>query len=527
MKVIFRLLILVIAATKLSAQLAPEQVAVLYNSHSAESKELAQYYANARGIPQANLVALPLPEKDIISRDEYNKTLLQPLKKIFTQRQWWTMGQSQDGIIQPISAKINALVCMRGVPYKIAQTRLTPKQRQARQQAKAAGTFTPEPKGQTSAAAVDSELSLLGAEGLPIKGPIANPYFNKEHAFNEANLPSMLLVGRIDAPSNTLCKSMIDDALTIEAKGLWGMCYLDLSLKKGNFQAADQWLEDIAELNYQTGIPTVTDRNKQTLTTNYPMEDCAIYFGWYTQHRNGPLLNPSFRFRKGAIASHLHSYSALQLRDVEQNWCAAIIARGAAATLGNVYEPYLGLVHRYDIFYKRLLEGHTLIEAAYMASPALSWQNITIGDPLYRPFIHIDGSGEKDFHDLDYRAIRLANSIWKNEPKKVISKLKIAAEAKDKSSIFEYLGLRYRHEKQNTQAINYFKKALHSHAIESDRLRQWLHIADTQRHSVGKETAIKTLRKAKESIPEIAETLSLKALLNILDPPQPPPVGNN
>jgi hypothetical protein len=33
-----------------------------------------------------------------------------------------------------------------------------------------------------------------------------------------------------------------------------------------------------------------------------------------------------------------------------------------------------------------LLEGHTFGEAAMFSNPALSWQGVAIGDPLYRPF---------------------------------------------------------------------------------------------------------------------------------------------
>jgi len=51
-------------------------------------------------------------------------------------------------------------------------------------------------------------------------------------------------------------------------------------------------------------------------------------------------------------------------------------------TLGNVYEPYLQMTHHFDIFQTRLLAGHTVVEAAYMALPVLSWQNVVLGDPL-------------------------------------------------------------------------------------------------------------------------------------------------
>jgi len=56
------------------------------------------------------------------------------------------------------------------------------------------------------------------------------------------------------------------------------------------------------------------------------------------------------------------------------------------ATVGNVYEPYLEFLHRPDLLVEALARGEDLVDAAYYALPALSWQSIVIGDPLYRPF---------------------------------------------------------------------------------------------------------------------------------------------
>jgi len=62
------------------------------------------------------------------------------------------------------------------------------------------------------------------------------------------------------------------------------------------------------------------------------------------------------------------------------------LAKGAAATMGNVNEPYLTLTPHIDMFFKRLLAGAPFLEAAYYSEPALSWQTTFEGDPLYRPF---------------------------------------------------------------------------------------------------------------------------------------------
>jgi uncharacterized protein (TIGR03790 family) len=50
----------------------------------------------------------------------------------------------------------------------------------------------------------------------------------------------------------------------------------------------------------------VVDRFNETLPKNYPMTDAALYYGWYEWSVNGPFINPRFKFRKGAVAMHLH-----------------------------------------------------------------------------------------------------------------------------------------------------------------------------------------------------------------------------
>ena len=501
-----------------ASPIAPESVAVIYNSNIPESMDLAAHYAQMRKIPLENLIGIALPERGQISRIAYNTSLRDPLRNAFSARGWWTLGRSTEGMIMPATCKITTLVCMRGIPFKIAREVVAEEQ--------AAPTPTPKPKSQFSQsneASVDSELAMMGIQGIPTAGPLNNPYFKKDQSFASSKLSVMLLVGRIDGPSYEICKRMINDAVSTETRGLWGMCYLDIAKKGGGYATGDQWLENIAELNFFTGIPTVIDRNKQTFTTNYPMNDAALYYGWYTKHRNGALLNEQFQFRKGAVATHLHSFSASNLRDSNSHWSGPILAKGAAATLGNVYEPYLHLTHHLDIFHDRLIKGFSLVEAAYMAAPVLSWQHVVLGDPLYRPFLHLDGSGELTEQDRDYRAIRLAKENWSNQPDTLVQKIRTAAAAKNNGRLYEYLGLWHRHQKDHKVAIAFFDSASKKHIKESDQLRQWLYTADIHRETGNKRMAIEILRQVNRMIPAIPESKSTIALLNILDPPPPPP----
>ena len=302
------------------------------------------------------------------------------------------------------------------------------------------------------------------------------------------------------------------------------MTYLDLARKGKGYEVGDQWLEKIASMNRKVGLSTVIDRHPDTYVTNYPMNDAALYFGWYSHHRNGPLLNEDFQFKRGAVAIHLHSYSAFELRNPDRRWCGPILAHGATATVGNVYEPFLALTHHLDVLHHRLLQGYTIGEASLMALPALSWQAVLLGDPLYRPFqtdLRVDLNERAD---RDYKALRHAQNQWGDDPGKLVPKLRTFANKANSGTVFEALGLLARENQEEEQAAAFFVAARDKFQNRSDRLRQDLHIMDVYRTAGNKETAILLLRKMKEDYSGLPETKAVVALLNILDPPSPPPV---
>jgi len=499
------------------AAIPPESVVVLYNSNLPESRLLARHYAEARSLPRENIVGLPMPASEEISRQQYEKTIRDPLRRLFDKREWWKRGSAGNARIQPTSRKRSILVTVRGVPYKIARTpdTISPNQLNKR-------PFAANPKGDDSS--VDSELSLLGVEGYPIAGQVRNPYFRQDESILEFDDPSFLVVGRLDGPSFRICRRLVKDAVSAERKGLWGMAYLDLARKGKGYELGDQWIENIASMNKQAGIPTVIDRHPDTFVTNYPMTEAALYFGWYTHHRNGPLHNEEFRFKPGAIAVHLHSYSAFELRNPTRRWCGPLLASGATATVGNVYEPFLTLTHHFDILYQRLLQGYTIGEAAHMAMPALSWQAVLLGDPLYRPFRSDLQMDVTEREDRDFKVLRRAALQFRDNPEQSVPKLRTYANKANSGLVFEALGLLARENQQEEQAAAFFTSARSKYHTPAERLRQDLHIIDVYRTAGNKDSALLLLRKMEERYARIPEGKAVDSLLNILDPPSPPPV---
>ena len=75
------------------------------------------------------------------------------------------------------------------------------------------------------------------------------------------------------------------------------------------------------------------------------------------------------------------SSCAIHTRSGTEQWTGPLLLRGAAATLGNVWEPCLAVTCYFDLFNQRLLSGATLAKAAWFASPGLSWMQVVLGDP--------------------------------------------------------------------------------------------------------------------------------------------------
>ncbi len=84
------------------------------------------------------------------------------------------------------------------------------------------------------------------------------------------------------------------------------------------------------------GVPVVYDQKPEIVPSGFPITDCALYYGWFAGSISGALADPNFKFRPGAVAVHIHSFSASTLRAADVNWTAPLLSKGAAASLGNV-----------------------------------------------------------------------------------------------------------------------------------------------------------------------------------------------
>lgn len=370
-----------IGLTSLPADNPAACAVVVYNKNDPNSRDLAVYYAEKRGIDWEHVFALDCPNREDITRAEYDTTIAAPLRAWFDERHWWARTPDRPGIepsSKVLSNRIRFLVLMRGVPLRIQPVANYP------------GDFSqePSPLKEQNAACVDSELAALGLFTRMISGLVPNPVFRSFTRFSEGGVPGVMYTGRLDAPTAATVRRMIDDSITTEKTGLWGRCYVDargLNDPANPLSQGDQWMHKIASEIAPPVLPTVFDDQASQFPIAYPFKDAALYFGWYSQDPAGPFTRSDVKFRPGAVACHIHSFSATSLRDPKKWWVAPLLAHGADAVLGNVYEPYLGLTTNLDIFAARITDGYTFAESAWQATPGLSWMNTVVGDPLYRP----------------------------------------------------------------------------------------------------------------------------------------------
>ena len=381
--------------------LEPNEILVVANNDIKESMLLTQYYCTQRGVPDKNILALSLGAKlkDNISRSDYEKQLVEPIRRKFFSEQ--------------LIGKINCLLTVYGVPIKVGGrgvlkeqedklkefNRLAEQEKKILERLKQADlTDSAEYKqvnnrlakfqfaigrinGKETSASVDSELSLVLFDSYDLYR--WQPNILKEEIKNQNSIT--LMVSRLDGPDYNKIRSLIDKAITAEKQGLKGIAYIDSRgiKRRDMYGHYDQSLRNLAAfLKSETDIHVVEERGTKLFSPGR-CPQTAIYCGWYSVRK----YVDAFDFVNGAIGYHIASFEAANLHDPNSSqWCPAMLMDGITATLGPVAEPYLHAFPEPRAFFSKLCEGDCLVEAYYHTKPVNSWQMLLIGDPLYRPF---------------------------------------------------------------------------------------------------------------------------------------------
>lgn len=373
-----RLLALTLLLASLArADIDPATVAVIGSSRDPDSASLARDYARSRGIPEGNVVLLDLPPSASVSVSwaEYAELILNPLRAELARRGLaeGRSGGARDGrgrsaFEATADPRVRWIVLCRGLPWLI--------RRDTGPDGKAPG-----PSPSSEAASVDSELALLALPDSDPAGHRPNPWFGK--AGENPGTRRLIRTARLDGPTVAGVRRAMAGARLAEERGLRGRAYVD---RGGPYREGDAWLERVEQQCRALGFPTTVDTARSPMGGDARFDAPALYFGWYEATPKGRVAEPGVRLAPGAVAFHLHSFSAAALRDARNGWTGSLVEKGAGLTFGNVAEPYLALTIRPDVVLAGLARGMTAGEASWAATPAVSWMGVIVGDPLYRPF---------------------------------------------------------------------------------------------------------------------------------------------
>jgi uncharacterized protein (TIGR03790 family) len=347
-------------------------VVVVANDASPASVEIAEYYVSRRGIPADHLIRIRTITADQITRLQFATEIQAPIAR------WLTRHAAQDRIL--------FIVLTKGVPLRIAGT--------------------PGRKGTSSS--VDSELTVLYRRmtGQPIgpNGPVENPYFLGDKPIAEATRFShatqdLFLVTRLDGFTTDEAKALVDRGM---AAATGGRVLLDQ--RAGLNQKPNEWLAAAAKKLEEQGHGSRVLLEQTSRT----VEPQGNVFGYYSWGSNDPAINErdlGLEFSPGALAAMFVSTDARTFTEPPPDWkpgrggsrqaffadspqslTGDLVRAGVTGAAGYVAEPFLDSSVRPDILFPAYFAGFTLAEAFYLATPALSWQTVIVGDPLCAPF---------------------------------------------------------------------------------------------------------------------------------------------
>jgi uncharacterized protein (TIGR03790 family) len=508
---------------------------VVYNTNDADSKDLAHYYASRRNIPAERVLGISCPITEEITRKEYDETIRSPILTYLSVKNWIARAPREvpvgDRMLDLLMATRNdiwAIVLMRGVPLKIAQD-----------PDDYFGMET-KPELQTNAAAVDSELALLPVFGLPLGGFVPNIFYENQPGgikFIGPDLArNMILVTRLDGPTVADVRRMIDDSIYAEQHRLAGLAVVDtrgLTNVHDGYTSGDEWLRGARDALVKDGWTVKFDDKPDLIPPTDPCNQVAIYLGWYAQDPSGPWFVPPTRFVRGAIAYHLHSFSAFSVRNPNGNWVGPLIEHGADATMGTVYEPFLALTPHEDIFARRLLAGDYFAAAAYASIRGLSWMVTVVGDPLYRPFLPTidDALAQDSGHHTDQDDWLQLQKVRRGYEQGVIpgdpQRLADDVEVPDAGPVaHEGLGdllLELKDPKADELAGREYLKAADEEIQPIDRIRLGLKLADFYSAHGQSAHAQAELDNLRDLYPNDAARFGVPSTLVPTSVPQPPP----
>jgi uncharacterized protein (TIGR03790 family) len=370
----FAFAIIALAPPSPAVAQSAENVAVVINTASADSQRVAEHYIAARQIPESNVFRITTSTGESIDRAEYSRTIEEPLAAAIRRA--------------GLHDRLLYLVLTKGIPLRV--------------------TGTTGLKG--TSASVDSELTLLyrrmTGQVVATGGHIENPYFLGLRELADARRFShrehdIYLVTRLDGFTVDDALALIDRAARAKADG---KIVLDQRAALTGSRSGDEWIERASQRLTEAG------HGERVVLETSPkpardIEGVLGYYGWGGADPENRVRRVAMGFGPGSIAANLTSFDARTFREPPESWTPSastnkadwwegssdsligdLIREGATGVSGQVGEAFVLGAVRPEILFPAYLSGYNLAESYYMATAALSWQLVVLGDPLSAPF---------------------------------------------------------------------------------------------------------------------------------------------
>ena len=356
--------------------LTADEILVVANQRSPVSRQVADAYRQARGIPSERVMEIATDPVEEIDRATFTRDIERPIAEYLVRHR--------------LVDRVLAIVLTKDVPLKIRGT---------------SGL-------EGSLASVDSELTLLYRVLVhgpaPPEGRVPNPYFRPDTpaVFARRDL-DIYMVTRLDGYT-------LDDVRALITRGLARPATsprtVVLEPRKPGLRdlvgrgttAGNEWLDAAKSRLKAHGMRVVVREGGAPVAG---VENVVGYAGWGSNDPAIKARTPRVPWAPGAIGAWFVSTSARTFKPPPAGWTIGswndpktfhagspqsligdLVAEGVTGAAGSVYEPYLDATARPDVYLPAYTDGYTLAESFYMALPYLSWQAVVIGDPLAAPF---------------------------------------------------------------------------------------------------------------------------------------------
>jgi uncharacterized protein (TIGR03790 family) len=308
--------------------LTAARLGVIFQRGNPESERMADMYARERGVPAANVIGLPVPDKTVISRAE--------LRALRVELQ------------AHLPTVVESLLLVWSRPFAVECMSITT--------AFAAGydgAFCEPGCGRTRMSPLFDSQGWLPADTV-------------------GWLPAMMLPIRDGA----LAEAVLRRGLRADGSRPPGIVYLVHTQDTARNVRAAAYGAVRGSIRDRIWVQEVVT----PITVDVP--DAMAYFTGAERVAELHRIN----FRPGAVADHLTSTGGM-LEGSGQMSALEWLQQGATASYGSVSEPcnHLGKFPSPRIFLDHYLRGESLLES-YWKSVAMPGQGLFIGEPLARPY---------------------------------------------------------------------------------------------------------------------------------------------